>query len=201
MSPERAALIRAAFRLEWLTASWLLIEAGIALASGIAARSLTLVAFGADSVIELTSAGVLIWRLDLELRRGEEFSEATERLAARIGACLLIALTVYVAAGATWALWRGEGQDFSLPGLILAVLAIPIMLRLASAKTRIAAAIESAALRTDAAESIACAYLSVVVVLGLVVQWLTGAWWVDGIAALALIPFLMREAMEAWEAE
>jgi divalent metal cation (Fe/Co/Zn/Cd) transporter len=201
MSPERAALIRAAFRLEWLTASWLLIEAGVALASGIAARSLTLVAFGADSVIELISACVLLWRLDLELRRGEEFAEATERLAARIGAVLLIALAAYVACSAAWTLWRGAGQEFSIAGLVLAVLAIPIMLRLASAKSRIAAAIESAALRADAAESIACAYLSIIVVIGLCLQWLTGAWWVDGVAALALVPFLVREAMEAWEAE
>ena len=70
MTPERAALIRAAFRLEWLTAAWLIIEAGVALAAGLAAHSLTLVAFGADSVIELMSAAVLLWRLDLELRRG-----------------------------------------------------------------------------------------------------------------------------------
>src|SRR5579859_4329897 len=107
MTPERAQLVRTAFRLERLTAGWMLIEAGVALGSGIAAHSLTLVAFGADSVIELLSALVLLWRLDVELRRGAEFSEAAERLAARLAATLLIALTLYVAASAALALWRG----------------------------------------------------------------------------------------------
>jgi divalent metal cation (Fe/Co/Zn/Cd) transporter len=198
---DRRTLIDEALRLEWLTAGWMLIEAAVAIGAGAAAHSLTLIAFGADSVIELLSAGVLLWRLNAELRQGAAFSKATEKQAARAGALLLIALSVYVVASAAGALWSGTGQAFSAPGLVLALLAIPIMVVLAKAKGRIADAIGSAALRADAAESVACLYLSGVVVIGLLAQWALGAWWVDGVSALALTPFLIREAREAWEGE
>jgi divalent metal cation (Fe/Co/Zn/Cd) transporter len=108
-------------------------------------------------------------------------------------------LTVYVVVSGAWGLWRGTGQEFSVPGLVLAAIAIPIMFALAKAKRRMADAIGSAALRADAAESIACGYLSGVVVIGLLTQWVIGAWWVDGVSALALTPFLIKEAHEAWE--
>ena len=196
---DRKKLILRALRLEWFTAGWMLIEAGVAIGSGIAAHSLTLIVFGADSVIELLSACLLLWRLDLELRRREDFSEATERVATRAGAILLIGLTLYVVLSAGWSLVRGTAQEFSAPGLALAVLAIPAMYALAKAKRRVADAIGSAALRADAAESIACGYLSGVVVIGLLAQWLIGAWWIDGVSALALTPFLIKEAREAWE--
>src|ERR1043166_6102645 len=134
----RSELVRKAFMLEWLTAGWMLIEAVIAIGSGVAAHSLSLIAFGADSVIELASAGVLIWRLDVELRRGVEFPEAVERRASRIGGALLFALAIYVVASAAYGLWLREGQEFSTPGLVLAILTIPVMGWLANAKKRIA---------------------------------------------------------------
>ena len=81
--PERAALLREAFRLEWFTVAWMMVEAIIAVASGIAAQSITLLAFGIDSLIELASAGVLIWRLSVELRHRPAFSESAERTAVR----------------------------------------------------------------------------------------------------------------------
>lgn len=143
----RAAHIREAFGLEWVTAGWMLIEAAVAIGSGVAAHSLTLTAFGVDSVIELLSACVLLWRLNVELRLGHEFSEKVERRAARLGGALLIALTAYAVASAVWGLWRGAGQDVSVPGLVLVTLAMLIMYGLARAKTRIAIAIGSAALR------------------------------------------------------
>src|SRR6202166_5432565 len=83
--PERTVLIQQAFRLEWLTVAWMVIEALVAIGSGVVSGSLTLTAFGLDSVIELVSAGVLIWRLSHELRHGEEFSRRTERIAGRTG--------------------------------------------------------------------------------------------------------------------
>jgi hypothetical protein len=90
--PERAALIREAFRLEWFTVAWMAVEAIIALTSGIAAHSISLMAFGIDSLIELASAGVLIWRLSVELKHGRAFSETAERIASRIAGGLLFAL-------------------------------------------------------------------------------------------------------------
>ena len=72
---DRLTLVREAFRLEWLTIGWMTVEAVVAIASGLAAGSLVLFAFGLDSVIELASAGVLMWRLTIELQHGQEFSE------------------------------------------------------------------------------------------------------------------------------
>src|SRR5215472_15685646 len=101
---DRTQLIRDAFRLEWLTIGWMVVEAVVALASGIAAGSLVLVAFGLDSVIELMSAGVLVWRLSVELRDCRASSENAERIASRIGGSLLFALAAYVIASAGWSL-------------------------------------------------------------------------------------------------
>lgn len=195
---HRADLIRRAFRLEWLTAAWMVVEAAVAIGSGIAAHSLSLVAFGVDSVIELASAAVLLWRLVIEIGRDEAFSEAVEQRASRVAGALLFALAAYVVASSIYGLWRGKGQDFSGPGLILAVLAIPIMYCLATAKIRSAGQIGSRALRADAVESITCGYLSGVVVVGLLAQLLFGAGWIDSATALVIVGFLVKEGREAW---
>jgi len=120
----RSNLVRRAFRLEWLTAAWMAVEAAVAIGAGISAHSLSLVAFGADSLIELASAGVLIWRLTIEIRQGAEFPESIEQRASRIGGALLYVLAAYVVVSAAYGLWVREGQEFSTPGLALTVLAI-----------------------------------------------------------------------------
>ena len=144
---DREALIRDAFRLEWLTIGWMSVEATVALASGLAAGSLVLLAFGLDSVIELASAGALIWRLTVELRRGQAFSENAERSASRIAGGLLFALAAYVTIAALWGLWTRQGEAFSWPGFIVALAAIPSMRYLARRKIAIADKIGSLALR------------------------------------------------------
>ena len=200
-SVDRAALIGVAFRLEWITLGWMAVEAAVALASGIAASSITLLAFGLDSLIELASAGVLIWRLAVELRHGQDFSERAERLASRIGGVLLLALALYVAASAAWGLWTREGAEFSPVGLAVALAAIPIMYVLAGRKLDIADKLGSRAMRTDAVESIACGWLSFVVVIGLLAQLFTGLWWIDAVTSLGIVGFLVKEAREAWRGE
>jgi divalent metal cation (Fe/Co/Zn/Cd) transporter len=198
---DRVAHVREAFRLEYITIGWMVIEAAVAIGSGIAAQSLTLVAFGIDSLIELASAAVLLWRLNVELRHGEAFAEDAERMASRIGGALLFALAAYVVASAGWKLWTQQGAEFSLPGLVIAVLSIPIMYVLARRKLEIAGAIGSRALRADAVESITCGWLAFVVVGALVAQLLIGAWWIDAIASLGIVWFLVREGREAWQGE
>ena len=198
---NRAALIRHAFRLEYLTLIWMTIEAAVAIGSGVAADSLTLIAFGIDSLIELASAIVLVWRLTVELRHGQTFAEKAERTASRIGGALLFTLAAYVLASAGWKLWMRQGAEFSLPGLIISVLAIPIMYFLARRKLLLANALGSRALRADAVESITCGWLAFVVVGALVAQLLVGAWWVDGLASLGIVWFVIREGREAWEGE
>jgi divalent metal cation (Fe/Co/Zn/Cd) transporter len=173
----------------------------VAIGSGIAAQSLTLVAFGIDSLIELASAAVLLWRLNVELRHGEAFAEDAERMASRIGGALLFALAAYVVASAGWKLWTQQGAEFSLPGLVIAVLSIPIMYVLARRKLEIAGAIGSRALRADAVESITCGWLAFVVVGALIAQLLIGAWWIDAVASLGIVWFVVREGREAWQGE
>jgi Co/Zn/Cd efflux system component len=96
LRPDRLPLIHEAFTLEWFTIAWMTVEAVVAIGAGVTAGSLALLAFGLDSVIELASAGVLMWRLSVEVRHGQKFSESAERIASRIGGVLLFALAVYV---------------------------------------------------------------------------------------------------------
>jgi divalent metal cation (Fe/Co/Zn/Cd) transporter len=198
---DRAALIRRAFALEYVTIAWMVIEAAVAIWSAVEAHSLILLAFGIDSLIELVSAGVLVWRLTVELRHGRTFAEATEARAARIGGALLFSLAVFVVVSAGWKLWMQVGAEFSLPGLVLSALAIPIMYILSREKLRIADAIKSRALRADAIESVTCGWLSVVVVVGLIGQLLFNIWWIDPVASLAIVWFLVREGREAWSGD
>ena len=177
------------------------VEAVVAIASGVAAGSLVLLAFGLDSVIELASAGVLMWRLAVELRRGRAFSERAEHLARRIAGTLLLLLAAYVVIAAGWRLWTGASEAFSWPGLVIALIAIPAMRYLAYRKLAIAEKIGSRALRADAMEAVACGWLSFVVVATLAIQWLFGAWWIDSVGSLAIVYFLVKEGREAWTAE
>ena len=198
---DRTQLIRQAFHLEWLTIGWMVVEAVVALASGIASGSLVLVAFGLDSVIELISAGVLVWRLSIELRNGEAFSENAERIASRIGGALLFALAGYVVVAAGWnLLWR-LGEEFSLPGLVVTLLAIPVMRYLARRKLDLAEKLGSRALRADAIEAITCGWLSFVAVVSLTAQAVFGFWWIDSIGSLAIVWLLVKEGREAWIGE
>lgn len=196
--PARIRVIRQVFLLEYVTLAWMVIEAVVAIASGVAATSITLIAFGIDSVIEIASACVLIWRLRVELHQGRHFAEAAERTASRIGGALLFSHAAYVIIAAGWSLWAGRGEEFSLPGLLVSAAAIPIMRVLSRRKLAAAAALGSRALRADAAESITCGWLSLVVVVGLLVQLLTSAWWVDAVSSLAIVYFLVKEGREAW---
>jgi divalent metal cation (Fe/Co/Zn/Cd) transporter len=198
---KRSVLLDRAFLLEYATLAWMTIEAAVAIGSGLMAYSLVLLAFGVDSVIELASAVVLLWRLNVELRHGQSFAEDAERAASRIGGALLFLLAIYVVAAAGWKLWTQQGADFSLLGFSVAVLAIPIMYVLSRRKLELARQLGSRALRADAIESITCGWLAFVVVAALAAQLVIGAWWIDASASLAIVYFLIREGREAWKGE
>ena len=198
---DRAALIRRAFLLEYATLAWMAVEASVAIGSGVRAGSLSLFTFGLDSVIELASASVLLWRLVVELRRGAAFAETAERIASRIAGALLFGLAAYVVIAAGWKLASHSGQTFSWPGLAVTTLAIPVMYLLARRKIAVAEALGSRAMRADAVESITCGWLSLLVLAGLLVEALTGAWWVDAVASLGIVGFLVKEGREAWRSE
>lgn len=202
---ERSPLVKRAVLVEWLTIAWMTIEAAVPIWSGIAARSVSLMAFGLDSIVEMMSAGVLIWRLNWELGHDCTDEGACQHLdrvelrASRIAALLLLAVCAYVVVEAGIKLWNRSGEDFSVSGLAVAVAAIPAMLWLSAAKRRLGAKLESGSLAADAAQGVACWYLAVIVIVGLLAQRLFGLWWVDGVGSLVIVAFLLREAREAWE--
>lgn len=191
-------MIRRGFRLEFLTIGWMVVEAGVSLWGGARADSVSLRAFGVDSLIEIVSAGVLVWRLVVELRHGQVFAERTERTASRISAILLFGLAAYVVFAAASKLMAHTGEAFSWAGLIVTVLAMPIMYVLARRKIVIAEALGSGAMRADAMESVTCGYLSLVVVVGLIMQAIAGAWWIDAVVSLGIVWFIVKEGREAW---
>ena len=179
----------------------MVIEAIVATAAGVASGSLVLIAFGLDSVVELISAGVLVWRLLVELRDGHAFSESAERIASRIGGALLIMLAAYVVIAVGWNLWTRQTEEFSFPGFIVTLLAIPIMRHLARRKIELANQLGSRALRADAMESVTCGWLSVVAVVSLGAQAVSGVWWIDIVGSLAIVWLLVKEGREAWRGE
>jgi len=198
---DRHPLVREAFRLEWITIGWMVVEAVAAIGSGIVSGSLVLLAFGLDSIIELISAGVLMWRLSVELRHGQVFSENAERIAGRIGGALLFVLAAYVVVAAGWNLWTQHHGEFSAPGFIVTLMAIPIMRYLATRKIDLADRLGSRALRTDAVESITCGWLSVVAVVSLGAQAIFEVWWIDSAGSLVILWFLIKEGREAWQGD
>jgi len=196
--------IQAALRLEALTLAWMVVEAGVSIEAGVAARSLLLVAFGADSIVELLSAGVLYWRLRREATATtaeEEAIEAVERRTARIAGYLLYALAICVLFQSGYGLWRRHAAETSWWGMAVAVVAAVGMPLLAKAKLRAAEAIGSRALRADAMETITCGRLSWILLAGLVANALLHWWWLDSAAALLLIPFIIKEGREAIKGE
>ena len=194
----RAAAMRRGVHLEWFTVAWMAVEAVLAIGAGIVARSILLTAFGADSLIELLSGGTLLWRLGIESRGGDEARvDVVERRAEWISAVLLILLCLYVlvTAVAGFAL-RIEPQR-SWVGVAVSAAAIIVMPWLASRKREANQTIQSPALRADIAESITCAYLAGVTLAGAAINALTGLWWIEYVAALALLRWLVPEAWEA----
>jgi len=195
-----AARMRSALRLETISLIWMAIEAVVSIGAGLAASSLLLMTFGADSIIELVSAGVLFWRLRLEAqaRPGDSAKvEAVEQKASRIAGCLLYMLSAYVSLQAIYGLTHRHHAETSWPGIAVAVVAAVGMPVLARAKIRVADQIDSHALRADAMETFTCGYLSWVLLGGLAVNALLHWWWLDAAVSLVIVPMLVKEAGEA----
>lgn len=199
----RRADVRSAVQLEYITLVWMAVELCSAVALGLLSGSLLLLAFGLDSLIELVSGAVVLWRLRSERDQVSSAQRVAtvERRAARWTGYLLFALAAYVIASSVYGLVVGHRADAreGAWGLVVVGIAIVGMPVLAHYKRRLAAPgrLDSKALRADAAEAMACAYLSAVVVVGLVLSRALGWWWLDSAAALALLPFVVSEAREA----
>ena len=200
---ERTADVRLALRLTYLTLAWMTIEGAAALWLGAKSHSLLLEGFGADSVIELFSAGVLLWRLGVEAtgRASAERVEGVERQASRLVGYTLYGLAGLVAANSfagIFVLHNRADTHESVWGIGIGLVAKIGMPILAGFKLKVAARLNSKALRADAMEAVTCGYLSVVLMIGLAVtRVFPGLWWLDSAAALVLVPFLIKEGREA----
>jgi divalent metal cation (Fe/Co/Zn/Cd) transporter len=197
----RSNALRRGVRLEALTVVWMAAEAALAIGAGVAARSVLLTAFGADSVIELMSGATLLWRLWIEERGGDAARiDAVERRAVRIAAVLLVLLCAYVALTSAAGLVVRVQPERSWLGLGVSAVALVAMPWLAARKRGVNQTLQSSALRADIAESASCAFLAGVTLAGVAVNALTGWWWVEYVAAVALLWWLVPEAREALEA-
>jgi divalent metal cation (Fe/Co/Zn/Cd) transporter len=196
--PSLGALHRRAVRLEILTTLWNVAEAVIAIGSGTVAGSTALVAFGVDSLIEVSSAVVVLWRLfkagpDASL---EEIEHADRRAHYLVGITFFV-LGAYVAIDATLSLRARQVPEASPVGIALAVASLIVMPALAYAKQRTGRQMGSRALEADATETWLCAYLSATLLLGLGLNATRGWWWADPVAALAMVPFILWQGRRA----
>ena len=189
---DRKQQLRAGRRLEYFTLGWNLTEAAVAVGAGVFAGSIALIGFGVDSLIESLSGGILLWRL-----QWTKTDESRERLAHRLVGFSFFLLVLYVAFEGAKSLLRHEKPETSVVGIVLSVVSLIVMPLLARAKRRVATRIDSRALYADSRQTDICAYLSVILLGGLLLNALFGWWWADPIAALCMLPLIFREGIEA----
>lgn len=187
--------IRAGRRIEYVSLAWTSLEALAGIAAGIIAGSIALIGFGADSVIETASSLILLWRLHHEL------GEKRERTALRLVGVGFLLLAVYVGGEAIESLVKRQPPAVSYFGIVFSVLCLVVMPLLARAKRRIAGRINSAAMKADSQQSAICGYLAAILLCGLALNAVFGWWWADPVAALLMLPIILKEGTEALRGE
>jgi len=191
----RAAVAQRGRKLEYFAITWNAIEGVLAIAIGAIAGSISLVGFGLDSFIEVMSGAALLWRMSVDA--DEERRELNERRALRIvGVCFLL-LAAYISYESGEDLMFKHAPEHSLPGIILACVSLLVMPILSRAKRKVARDLNSVAMLADSRQTDFCAYLSAILVVGLVLNALFNFWWADPIAALSMVPLIAREGIEA----
>ncbi len=192
---DRQALAQRGKRLEYFTLAWNSLEGVIAVLAGAWAGSISLVGFGVDSFIEVTSGAALLWRMGAEADAHRR--ERIEKVALRIvGACFLV-LAAYVTYEAASDLFRRQAPERSLPGIVLACASLVAMPLLSRAKRKVARGLGSAAMHADARQTEFCTYLSAILLGGLLLNAAFGLWWADPAAALVMVPIIAKEGLDA----
>lgn len=185
----RAVATRHGRNLEYLTIGWNSLEAVAAIFAGVLAGSIALVGFGVDSVIEVSSGAIILWRL---------FSgDHREKLALKLVGISLIALALYVGFDAVKSLILREPPEASYIGIGIAALSLVVMPLLARAKRNVAQKLNSKAMMADSKQTDICTYLSAILLGGLLFNALFGWWWADPAAALVMLPIIIKEGIEA----
>jgi divalent metal cation (Fe/Co/Zn/Cd) transporter len=193
----RQQLVSRARLLAWLGIGWHALEAAIAVGAGIAASSIALIGFGADSVIESIAGFVLIWRFGAR----RHASDAAEQRAYRLIGVSFWVIAAFVAVEAVRQLAGGTHPETSWIGIGLALITLATMPPLARAKGKVAAALDSAATKAEGRQNMLCAYLSAGLLVGLGANAILGWWWADPAAALLIAGVAIREGREAWRGE
>lgn len=196
LNTNRTELVKRGRNLEYFTIVWNMLEAVIAVGAGLIAGSTALVGFGFDSVIESTSGTALLWRL----RDGEKGAQR-ERTALKLVGVSFLLLALYVAFDAGKSLILREPPEKSIVGIAIAALSLIVMPLLASKKRKVAALLNSRALKADSRQTDLCAYLSAILLAGLILNALFGLWWADPVAALMMVPIIAKEGVEALRGE
>ncbi|OLD58169.1 MAG: hypothetical protein AUI33_17965 [Ignavibacteria bacterium 13_1_40CM_2_61_4] len=192
----RAAHTRAGRKIEYLAIVWTSLEAVIGIFIGLLAGSVALIGFGIDSVIEIASSSVLLWRLSDRPR-----AEDREMMAHRLVGAGFLALAAYISFDAIRDLISQIPVGVSYFGIVYAAACLLVMPLLARAKRRVAAHLSSDALHADSHQSDICAYLSAILLVGLALNALFGWWWADPVAALCMVPIVLREGVRGLRGE
>jgi divalent metal cation (Fe/Co/Zn/Cd) transporter len=194
---ERAPVVRHGRRLEYFTIAWNALEGLVAVVAGGIAGSISLVGFGIDSFIEVTSGSVLLWRMsvDADIRR----RELNERRAVQVVGISFLCLASYIAYESAMDLWSRRAPEHSIPGIVLACISLAAMPLLARAKRKVGHALGSAAMHADAKQAEFCTYLSAIMLAGLLLDALFGLWWADPAAALIMVSIIAKEGIEGWQ--
>ena len=188
-------IVKRGKRLEYFTIGWNSFEGLAALTTGIISGSISLVGFGVDSFIEVTSAVALLWRLSVVADEGSR--EKNERLTLRIVGACFVALSVYVAFVAISNLLQKHSPAHSVAGIAIACAALVAMPLLSRSKKQIGHQLGSGAMVADARQADFCAYLSAILLFGLILNAILGWWWADPVAALAMTPIIAKEGIGA----
>lgn len=194
-STNRAQQIQRGRKLEYFTILYNSLEGLIALIAGLLAGSIALVGFGFDSVIEVTSGAVLLWRLQVDM--DEARRERVEKISLKLVGICFVALALYISGDSAISLWHREAPARSLPGILLAIASLIIMPWLAREKRKVATSIKSSAMAADARQTDFCTYLSAILLGGLLLNALLGWWWADPLAALVMVPIIAKEGIDA----
>ncbi len=185
--------------MEYFTIGWNVLEAIVAIGAGILAGSIALIGFGMDSIIETLAGLVLLWRLQKEARGGDsEESERAEKTALILVGITFFLLAFYVAFESGKKLLFHEVPEESILGIILAMISLIVMPILSYLKLQTGKQLSSKALEADAMETAICAYLSFTLLLGLSLNAFFGWWWADPVAAIAMLPVIIKEGWEAF---
>ena len=192
---NRQAVAERGKRLEYFTIAWNCLEGLVALIAGGLAGSISLVGFGIDSFIEVTSGATLLWRMTVDAE--EQTRERNERLSLRIVGTCFLALSAYVGYESLADLISTRAPEHSIPGIILACVSLVVMPILSRAKKRVGKELSSAAMTADAKQTDFCVYLSAILLAGLLLNATLGWWWADPVAALAMVPIIAKEGIEA----